>query len=276
MLPTWLSLFQCLITNYEAKICIHSLHQQAILHVPGHTLSHHISRTRNWIAGHSCGHSSCLGVLTTCAHSPHCHQNYLVPYPNKPWTWKSHHLPKHTCPPHFDHSDQSISLFQGTCWWLHSAQLDLIWWQDRLHLPCICRVHSTTRGCNRRRPTSFLGAWGMPLLAPVTKGLVSLWSHLDVQKVGKSIRLISKFCVAAGLFTPCLLNQNKNNYICQHDIYDIHTSYAYRVDQTQSLVSCCMLSELSLMPQGVAVMLCQVQWRTFFRCNKTNYACLPI
>ena len=42
----------------------------------------------------------------------------------------------------------------------------------------------------------------------------------------------------------------------------LDTLYVYRVDQTQCLILCCMLSEMSLTQQGVAVMLCHLGWRT--------------
>ena len=50
--------------------------------------------------------------------------------------------------------------------------------------------------------------------------------------------------------------QSRNVYLAQN------TSYVYRGDQTQRLISCCMLSEMSLKLQGVAVMRCHLGWRT--------------
>ncbi len=52
------------------------------------------------------------------------------------------------------------------------------------------------------------------------------------------------------------------SFICIYVCFAQTTSYEYRVDQTQCLVSCCMLSEMSPMLQGVAVIPWHLVWCT--------------
>ncbi len=51
--------------------------------------------------------------------------------------------------------------------------------------------------------------------------------------------------------------------------------YAYRLDQSQCLISYCMLSEMSLMPQGVvAIRMSSGMAHFALKCSKTDYGML--